>query len=340
MINPRKLIAMALAGVALAASSTPAAAEAAPGYHITDRIQMTDGWWDNAVVEPTNNMFFLTRGNGVARIDLNSGLIDYRFIPGLEGRAVIPLADGKTMMTTVSGYGSVIFFSTVEGVVSKMIQLDQAADGAAWDRGSNTVWAMGVRGRISIIDAEKLEVVGTLDLGEALESATSDGKGWIYVVASDSATVIAIDAASRAIVGKWKLADCIAPSSIAYVPESDLILSACFDNKLKIIDARTGQERKTVPVGKGAEAVLYDPIRGRAFVPSAYDGLLTVVAVNKGHDARVLETVRTQIGTRTGAVDPKTGNLYLPTARMGPIHKLGWPEAIPGTVELLVLEPK
>jgi hypothetical protein len=49
--------------------------------------------------------------------------------------------------------------------------------------------------------------------------------------------------------------------------------------------------------------------------------------------------VRTQIGTRTGAIDPKTGTLYLPAARFGPINKLGWPEALPGTVELLVMQP-
>ena len=38
-------------------------------------------------------------------------------------------------------------------------------------------------------------------------------------------------------------------------------------------------------------------------------------------------------------IDPKTGTLYLPTARFGPLNKLGWPEALPGTVQLLVMRP-
>jgi DNA-binding beta-propeller fold protein YncE len=326
-------------GVAASGQSAPAVVDA-PGYHIVDRIPLTDGWWDNVVVEPANRMLFIARGNGISRIELDRGLIDYRFIPGLEGRAVTPMGDGGMMITTVSGYSSVILFSTVEGKVAKLIQLDQAADGVAYDPVTKTAWAMGVRGKVSIIDPEKLAVTGTLDLGESLESATSDGRGRIYTAASDSGSVIAFDARTRKIAGKWKLNDCVAPSSIAYVPQSDLILAGCFNNKLKVLDARSGKELATLPIGKGAEAVIYDPATRRAFVPSAYDGLLTVIQVDGPANVRVLETVRTQIGTRTGAIDSKTGALYLPTGRMGPIHKLGWPEAIPGTVELLVLKPR
>ena len=89
-----------------------------------------------------------------------------------------------------------------------------------------------------------------------------------------------------------------------------------------------------------ADAVIYDKTTKRAFVPSAIDGLLTVLAVDGPRDVHVLEQVPTQIGTRTGAIDPKTGTLYLPTARFGPLNKLGWPEALPGTVQLLVMRPR
>lgn len=341
----KHLIATALACAAIAAPGAFAQGaasgdDATPGYHITDRIPLTDGWWDHAVVEPVNRQLFLARGNGVFRLDLNSGLLDYRFIPGLEGRAVIPLAGGDTMLTTVSGYSSVILFSTVAGEVAKLIQLDQAADGAAYDPVGKLAWVMGVRGKVSAIDPVKMEVASTLDLGESLESAATDGRGRVFVVASDSASVIALDGVGRKVAGKWKMKDCVAPSGIAYAAEADVVLAACFDNKLKVLDARNGGELLTLPVGKGAEAVIYDPATRRAFVPSAYDGVLTVLAIDGPRKVRVLETVSTQIGTRTGAIDSKTGTLYLPTARFGPPHKLGWPEALPGTVELLVMKPR
>ena len=127
---------------------------------------------------------------------------------------------------------------------------------------------------------------------------------------------------------------------MAYVEAADVVLSVCANKKLFVLNARTGATLETVAVGAGADAVIYDPGTRRAFVPSAFDGLLTVLAVNGPRDVSVLEQVFLQIGTRTGAVDPKTGTVYLPTARFGPLNKLGWPEALPGTVQLLVVRPQ
>jgi len=67
--------------------------------------------------------------------------------------------------------------------------------------------------------------------------------------------------------------------------------------------SHTGSELTTVEVGAGADAVIYDNGTRRAYVPSAFDGLLTVVQVNGPRDVKVLEQVPTQVGTRTGAID-------------------------------------
>ena len=133
--------------------------------------------------------------------------------------------------------------------------------------------------------------------------------------------------------------DCEDPSGLAYVEGADVVLSVCANKMLKVLDARSGVELETVAVGAGADAVIYDPAAHRAFVPSAIDGLLSVIDIRGPRSINVVEQVHTQIGTRTGAIDAKTGTLYLPTARFGPINKLGWPEALPGTVELLVMQP-
>jgi len=312
---------------------------AAPGYHIVDRIPLADGWWDYANFEPVHRRIFLTRGNGVFRLDVDSGLMDNRFIPGSEGRAVIPIPGGDMMLTTMAGYSSAILFSGEDGKVAKMIRLKQASDSAVWEPVGKRAWVMGGSGEAAVLDPVKMEQTGSVDLGEPLEFSQTDGRGRIFVNGAESASVIAVDAASLKVIGRWKMNGCEDPSGMAYVDHADVILSVCFNSMLKVLDARTGAELLTVPVGKGADAVIYDKTTRRAFVPSAYDGLLTVLAVNGPRDVQVLEKARTQIGTRTGAIDPKTGTLYLPTARFGSLNKLGWPEALPGTVELLVMEP-
>ena len=53
---------------------------------------------------------------------------------------------------------------------------------------------------------------------------------------------------------------------------------------------------------------------------------------------RTIERVPTQRGARTGAVDPETGRVYLPTARFGPPPAPNQrPSAVPGSFEVLVV---
>jgi hypothetical protein len=52
----------------------------------------------------------------------------------------------------------------------------------------------------------------------------------------------------------------------------------------------------------------------------------------------VTDTVPTQIGARTGTVDPRTGRVWLPTAQYNlPVPAGQRPTTKPGTFEVLVL---
>jgi len=325
--------------VALVVALADPARAVGPGYHIVDRIPMSDGWWDYASFDAVHRRVFVARGNGVYKLDVDTGLMDMRVVPGSEGRAVVPLPIDDLVFTTMAGYSVGILFSGEDGKVSKMFQLRQASDSSLWEPVGRHVWAMGGHGEVSVLDPVKLEQVASIDLVERLESATTDGRGTVFVNGSDSATVIAVDAARRKVIGHWKMEGCEDPTGIAYVDAADVVLSVCANKKLFVLSERNGATLKTVAVGEGADSVIYDPGTRLAFVPSAFDGLLTVLQVNGARDVSVLEQVFLQIGTRTGAVDPKTGTLYLPTARFGPLNKLGWPEALPGTVQLLVVRP-
>ena len=64
---------------------------------------------------------------------------------------------------------------------------------------------------------------------------------------------------------------------------------------------------------------------------------MSVVAVGKGK-ASIVDTVPTQIGARTIALDPRSGRLYLPAAEYGPRPAGGGrPPMIPGSFKILVV---
>jgi hypothetical protein len=85
---------------------------------------------------------------------------------------------------------------------------------------------MGGSGEATLIDPAALEETGVVDLGEELEFAVADGKGHVFVNATQSATIIAVDAASRKIIGHWKMEGCEDPSGLAYSEAANALLSA------------------------------------------------------------------------------------------------------------------
>jgi len=324
------------ASTAIARQATP---PRAPGYHIVDRIPMTDGWWDYAAFDPVHRRLFVSRGDGVFELDTSTGLMDPQVIPGSEGRGVIVLPGGNEALEDMAGYSVAVLFDSADGHVRKMFSLRQAPDAAVWEPLGKRAWVIGSHGEVYLLDPLTLKQTARINLGERLEFAATDGRGRVFVNGVDSASVIVVDASSLEVIGHWKMKGCKEPTGMAYAAAANVVLSVCTNKKLDVLDAATGRELETLSVGEGADAVIYDPVTREVFVPSAVDGLLTVLVVNGPKDVRVLEQDLTQVGTRTGAVDPLTGTLYLPTARFGPINKLGWPQALPRTVELLVMKP-
>ena len=147
-----------------------------------------------------------------------------------------------------------------------------------------------------------------------------------------------IDTKTRAVVGHYALSGCDGPTGLAYAAEAGVLISACDNHVAKVIRASDGADLGTLTIGKGPDAVIFDSRRKLAFIPCGGDGVLNVVAVREPSDVAVVQTVSTQRGTRTGAVDLQTGRIYLPTAQFTS-QASGKPIAVPGTFEILVLAP-
>jgi hypothetical protein len=119
------------------------------------------------------------------------------------------------------------------------------------------------------------------------------------------------------------------------------LFSVCDNNVMAITDARTGKQLGKAPIGSGPDAAGFDPARNLAFSSNG-DGTLTVVnAASKSFP--VLETLPTQRGARTMALDPSADRLYLVTADFGPPpaptaeHPHRRPAALPGSFTVLVV---
>jgi hypothetical protein len=96
----------------------------------------------------------------------------------------------------------------------------------------------------------------------------------------------------------------------------------------------------TAPIGAGVDACVFDDATKNVFA-SCGDGTVTI-AKEADDKLDVVQTLQTERGARTMALDPITHRIYLATAKFDPETKdeRGRPRIIDGTFHLLGYGPK
>jgi DNA-binding beta-propeller fold protein YncE len=98
----------------------------------------------------------------------------------------------------------------------------------------------------------------------------------------------------------------------------------------------------TLPIGSGVDAAAFDSETNLIFSSNG-DGTLTVIHEDSPDKYSVLETVATQKGARTLALDPKTHMVFLVSAEFGPPpaptpdRPRPRPSIVPGSFTLLIV---
>ncbi|MDB5446611.1 MAG: gluconolactonase [Phenylobacterium sp.] len=329
---------LALAAAALAVAS--AAHAAAPRYRVADSIPGPDGGWDYVRVDAEKNRLLAPRGTGVMEVDLATRKVTAGLAPGGRQHIALPLNHGREMLVTNGASDTAVFADVDSGATLASVPTGKGPDAAALDPRSGLVLVMDhAGGDVTLVDPTTRRAVGRIAVGGDLEEAVADGSGRAFVNVENQNQIAVIDIAARKVVARWPLGGCEGPTGLAYDVQDRELIAAC-DGTTDIVRAADGQVLQTLPTGKGADGAAYDAQRRLAFVPAGRDGTLAVIAFDKGR-ARLAQTLATERGARTLALDDRTGRLYLPTAKYGPPPAPGArPSPLPGTFHILVVSPQ
>jgi YVTN family beta-propeller protein len=325
---------------ALASGGLAAAGQAAPTYSVVDHIQGPDGRWDYASFDPARRRVYIAHGVAVTAIDVDTKTVTAEVAKGAGLHSAFALPGGDVLVTTNGAANTAEFLDARSGAVLATVPVGQDPDAAIFDPGTGLVLVMnGHGGDVSLVDAASRKVTGVIPVGGALEFVAADGAGRAYVNIEDKGEIAVLDLKAKSVVARYSLNGCEEPSGLILAKEAGVLISACANGMAKVIRAATGEEVATLSIGKKPDAVLWDEQRRLAFIPSGGAGTLSVIAVRGPSDVAVVQTVPTQVGARTGAVDPKTGRIYLPTAKFLPAQGGGRPTIVPGSFEVLVVAP-
>src|SRR5579863_825283 len=304
-------ISLSLAAMALAA--------AGPGYHVVTTYKVGgDGGWDYLTADADARRVYISRGTHVMVIEADSGKTvgDIPDTPGVHGIALAP--DLGRGFTSNGREGTVSIFDLKTLATSSKVKVGDNPDAILYDPATERVFTFNGRSQdATAIDATNGTVLGTIKLDGKPEFAASDGKGEIFVNIEDKSELTAIDANKLQIKATWPLAPCQEPSGLSMDKKNRRLFVGCDNKMMAVVNADTGKVLATPAIGDGVDATAFDDGTGLAFA-SCGEGVLTVVKEESPDKFSVAENVPTQQGARTLALDSKTHNVFVVTAKFGP----------------------
>jgi DNA-binding beta-propeller fold protein YncE len=301
----------------LLAATSAMAAE--PAYHLINTYPLGgDGGWDYLAVDSSARRVYISRATHVIVMDADSGKVvgDIPDTPGVHGIALAPelgrgfISNGRENTVTI------FELKTLKAITK--VKAGDNPDAILYDPASKRVFAFNGRSHdATAIDAVAGTVLGTIKLEGKPEFAVSDGKGGVFVNIEDKSQIDAVDPANLAVKASWPLAPCEEPSGLAIDRKNRRLFAGCDNKMMAVVDADTGKVIATPTIGDGVDANAFDPTTGLAFA-SCGEGVLSVVHEDSPAKFSVVGNVATQSGARTMALDEKTHNVYLVTAKFGP----------------------
>ena len=325
------------------------AAPPAGGYHLLKTIPLgaAEGggeYFDYITFDATARRVYLSHGTEVQVLDADSGAVVGK-VTGLKrdhGIALVPelgrgfISDGDA--------GQVVIFDLKTLQTIGQVKGEADADSILYDPASKRVFVFNGQPKSStVIDPANGTVVATIPLGGAPEQGVADGKGTIFDNLEDTNEVIAIDSSTLKIKARWPVAPAGQPTSIAMDRKHRRLFIGGRNPKLPGGDeCRQWKDLgQPFPIGDRVDANVYDADSG--LVASATrEGAIHIFHEDSPDKLSLVETVKTQFGAKTMALDPKTHNLYVDTSDFDPPgpptekQRNPQPRAKPGTFRLLI----
>jgi DNA-binding beta-propeller fold protein YncE len=318
------------------------AASTAPVYHLVQKVILGEtGGWDYFAVDPGTGHVFIPRGSHIMVLDSEGKPV--ADVPNAHGVHAIAFAPDLKRAFLSAEHAAEILDTTTLKIIRDVQIPGRDPDAILYDAASKRVFTFNGRGGndATAIDAETGKLLGSVPLGGKPEFARADGSGNIYVNVEDKNQIVAFDSKTLKILNTWPIAPCDEPSGLAIDVAHKRLFAGCHNQLMAVVDYTNGKVVATIPIGKGVDANRFDPGTGLAFA-SCGDGTITVAHQDTPDKYTVVQTINTQRGARTMALDTKNHNVYTVTAEFGPPPKATkenphpYPSVISKTFTLLI----
>jgi len=305
-----------------------------------------EGGWDILTIDSNAARLYLSHATKVVVVDLNKNTIagEIADTPGVHGFMPVPEFERGFSSNGKEAKSSVVDLTTLK-TISK-VDTGESPDAIVYEPQHHEVYIFNHKGNsVTVVDAKEAKVVATIPLGGGPEFAVVDqAAGRVYCNIEDKSEVAVIDVAKHEVVARWPIAPGEEASGIALDAAHHRLFATCHNKMMVMLDTETGKVVGTVPIGAGVDGCAFDDATQLAFA-SCGEGVTTIAKEETPEKLTVVQTLKTERGARTMAIDPKTHRIYLPTAQFqpppspSPGTSPARPTIVPNTLKLLVYGP-
>jgi YVTN family beta-propeller protein len=316
-------------------------------YHFLREIPIGgEGGWDILTIDSAARRLYLSHATKVVVVDLNAHIVtgEIADTAGVHAFVAVPEVQRGFSSNGKESKSSVVDLTTLK--TTSKIDTGQNPDAVVYEPRHGEVYVFNHTGNsVTVINAKAATVSATIPLGGTPEFAAVDGAaGRVYCNIEDKSEVAVIDADKHEVVAHWSLAPGEGPSGIALDAPHHRLFSGCHNKMMVMLNTESGRVVGSVPIGGGVDGCAFDETTQLAFA-SCGDGTTTIAREEAPDKLTVLQTLKTERGARTIALDPETHRIYLPSAQFqpppspSPGMSPGRPSVVPNTLKLLVYDP-
>ncbi len=316
-------------------------------YKLSSEIPIGgEGGWDILTIDSAARRLYLSHATKVVVVDLekNSVAREIADLPGVHELLPVPELQRGFSSNGKENKSSVVDLKTL--TITAKIDTGGNPDAMVYDSKRGEVYIFNHTGKsATVIDAKAAKPVATVSLGGGPEfGAVDSAAGRVYCNIEDKSEVEVIDAAKREVIAHWPLAPGEEPTGIALDAAHHRLFATCHNQMLVMLDSTSGKVLGSLPIGAGVDGCAFDDATQLVFA-SCGEGIATIVKEESPEKMSILQTLKTERGARTIALDPKTHCIYLPTAQFEPAPSPSpgasptRPKIVPNTCKLLVYGP-
>lgn len=343
-----------VAGAALAVAALPCRAAFSQMKSQTKMFHVEHIWkiggnggWDYLKCDPAAHRLYIARGNRVQVVDTRTGKLIAE-IGGMQGIHGVALnSNGKYAYVSDGRAGLVRVFDRATLKVIATIPAQKNPDAIIFDPATKRVFAFnGHSDSATAIDTRTNRALANIALPGRPEFAQADGAGNVYVNLENKNQIERIDSRTLKTTANWSIAPCDSPSGLAIDRANHRLFSVCQNKLMIVLNTQTGRVVATPAIGNGPDAARFDTRRHLAFSSNGDDGTLTVVRQNSPDSYTPVQTLTTQKGARTMALNEATGQVYVVTAKFGPpppptaANPHPWHTIVPGSFVVIAAGTK